>query len=162
MKTIKWETKLIIDTDQLREALYFWFEQPIKVKEGVHGVSDSNWIYGEIPIKQTGNIFRFAVYLLTGNALVLFIQSGDPWLTVDWKQLLIGGFQCKFKRNGDVIPINYPWLRKTDLGFGVGLVCVAWFKEDPQNHNESVTSLVQEYQNLWEEKKGRENHVSKG
>lgn len=151
MKKVKLVADLIVDTGQLRNALHFWFEQPIKVKEGVHGVGDSNWIYGEITIKQTGNIFRFAVYLLTGNTLVLFIQSGDLWLTGDWEQLLIGGFQCKFKRDGDVIPVNYQWSRKTDLGCGEKLTCFAWFnEEDFRGYKEIfVKGLITEYQKLW-------------
>jgi hypothetical protein len=151
MELVKWDPRLVVDTGQLRDALHYLFEQPIEVKEGTSGISNSNWVYGEIPIKQTKNIFRFAVYLLPGNALVLFIQSGDPWLTVDWKQLLIGGLQCKLKRDGKVIPINFPWWsRKTDLGFGVGLVCVAWFsEEDFPEYKVFIKGLIKEYQNLW-------------
>lgn len=157
IETVKWDPRLIVDTGQLKQALFFWFNQPIKVKEGTCGTSSSDWVYGEIPIKQTGKIFRFAVYLLTGKAIVLFIQSGDVSLTKRQENILIDGLRIKLQNDGERIPIEYErlWSRKTDLGFGVGLTIVAWFKEDPQNHKESVTSLVREYQNLWEEKKGR-------
>jgi hypothetical protein len=151
LKSEKWVMKLIVDVNQLRETLSFCFQQPVKVKYSNYKISNYCWVYGEIPIEQTSNTFRFAICLLTGKALVLFIQSSYFWLTGQWEQLLIGGFQYKFKKEGDIIPIDYQWPRRIDFGCGEILTCLGWFNEaDFRNYKRAfVEGLIPDYQNLW-------------
>lgn len=150
MKSTVWVSDLIIDPFQMRRSLYFWIENDISVKSEASDVSDSSWIWGKVPIKKN-KVLKFAFYILTGKAVVLFIQSGDLWLTGEWENLLIGGFQCKFKHEGEVIRIDYQWSRKTDLGCGEKLTCWGWFNEEEfRNYKQGfVEGLVPEYQKLW-------------
>lgn len=151
MDTVSWDKSLIVDSDQLRNSLSFWFNRPVNLKQDVNGLSDSDWVYGEIPIKQTGKVFRFAVYLFTGKAVVLFIQSGYLWLTGEWEDLLIQGIGCKLGRDGEEIPIDFRWSRKTDFNRGETLTCIGWFRdEDFRNYKQAFVQGL-DYSGLWSE-----------
>ncbi len=151
MDEVNWDKSLIVDSDQLRNSLSFWFNRPIKLKQDVSGLSDSDWVYGEIPIKQTGKVFRFAVYLLTGKAVVLFIQSGYLWMTGQWEELLIDGLNCKLGRDGQEVPVRFNWSKKTDLNRGETLLCIGWFREeDFRNYKQAFVDGLG-YLGLWSE-----------
>ena len=152
METVNWDPNLIVDSDQLRQALSFWFDsQIVRMEEGVSGASGSGWVYAQIPIVEIGKNFRFAVYLLTGKAVLLFIQSSYLWLSGQWEQLLIGGLECKLGKAAEIIPTDFQWSKTRDLTCGVSLTVFGWFREeDFRDYKVAfVYGLLTQYQNLW-------------
>lgn len=153
MKKVKWDPHLIVNIESLKNALSFWFgDKLIKTKYGVSGLCCSDWVYGQWPVGQEKN-FRFAVYLLTGEAVVLFIQSDDTPLTKQWKSLLMDGLRIRLESEGRTLHVEHErfWSRKTDQNFDIGLDSIAWFRpQDPLYYVKAfVDGLIPEYQSLW-------------
>ena len=139
MDNINWDTDLIIDSGQLQGWLSYLFdEKQIKLKVNICGLSNDDWVYAQWPVSQE-DIFKFAINILTGKFVVLFIESGDRWLTRQWEQLLIRELECKFKRGGEVISC------------GNGLMSFGWFNQDYDQRckERTVADLLQGYQELW-------------
>lgn len=139
MDNINWDPDLIIDSGQLRGWFSYLFdEKQIQLKVNICGLSNDDWVYAQWPMDCENN-FRFAINILTGKFIVLFIESGDKWLTKEWKQLLIKGLEGKFKRGGEVVLC------------GNDLMCFGWFNQeyDQRCKENTVAGLLQGYRELW-------------
>lgn len=153
MKHITWISNLVVDTEKMANALAIFFNKPIQIVHGTSGASNSDWIYSHWPI-QGGKIFRFAIHLVTGKSLILFIQSDYLWLTGDWENFLIEGLALNQQREGQKIPIDYSWSLETDLGCGSDLLCFGWFNEEDFRGYKQLFAegMIQGYRDLWKEK----------
>lgn len=150
MKKETWAANLVIEADRLRNFLSFWFEEPIQIEiEGV-GAKESAWIWGKLPIGQQEKWFKFAVYLLTGKAAVLFIQGGSYWPSKANDQFLCGMMAGKIGYEGERIFCGEIDIKEKDL-FSRGFECWTWVNEDDfRNYKEAfVGGLMPKYKGLW-------------
>lgn len=150
---VNWASDLVVDSIRLVESMSFILNKPVRIKEGTCGISNSDWIYAHWPIDDQ-NVFRFAIHILTGKAVVLFIQTGDNWLTGLWENYLIGGLTIKIGRDGEEVPVDDDsFLLKMDKGFDYSdtIVCFGWFNEkDFRGYKTGyVNGLGKGYQELW-------------
>lgn len=150
MKTETWLTNLVIEADRLRDFLSFWFEKPIQIEVEELGAKESAWIWGKLPIGQRKKWFKFAIYLLMGKAVFLFVEGGSCWPSKANDQFLHGVIFGKIGYEGERIFYGDIETKDLDL-FSRGFECWAWLNGDDLGdwREISMAELISRYQKLW-------------
>lgn len=158
MKKVAWRRNLIIDTEKMMGSLSILLNRPIKLRQGENEASNSDWIYSQWP-KDKREIFRFAIHVVTGKSLLLFLQTDYFWLTGLWENFLISGLTINQGCEGEKIPIVYQSSEETDLGCGDQVICLGWFSEEDFRGYKQLFAqgMVKEYQDLWKNEKEKED-----
>lgn len=158
MESEEWVTDLIVETDQLEaklESVLAKSSAQIVVKYGADGARDRNWIYGKIFLNPTNKLFRFGIFVLTGKALVLFVQYTPGWLVQHYIDILKKECLGWVKRQPKKRSVDYNWSSQTDEFCGAEVGCFIWIGESQFTKDDKkrfIDNLLLEYQELWKEK----------